>query len=125
MAAHIFGNDAEREKLEAIIHPRVRERWLAQIKKWRAEKVPVGVVVIPLLFEVGAETEFDFTLCVACTANTQRDRLRARGWEENQITSRIAAQMAVSEKMERADQVIWNEGELGLMREQLNTILPE
>ncbi|MGY8651594.1 MAG: dephospho-CoA kinase, partial [Verrucomicrobiia bacterium] len=55
MAAHIFGNDAERKKLEAIIHPRVRERWLAQMETWRADDVPLGVVVIPLLFEVGAE----------------------------------------------------------------------
>ena len=58
---------AEREKLEAIIHPRVRERWLAQIETWRADNVPLGVVVIPLLFEVGAESEFDSVIGVACT----------------------------------------------------------
>ena len=123
MAAHIFGNDAEREKLETIIHPRVRERWLAQMETWRADDVPLGVVVIPLLFEVGAEAEFDFIICVACTGNTQRERLRARGWDDAQITARIAAQMDVAQKIERADQVMWTEGDVGLLREQLQCIL--
>lgn len=123
MAAHVFGNDAARRNLEAIIHPRVRERWLAQIAKWRTDGVPVGVVVIPLLFEVGAESEFDSTLCVACTANTQRERLRARGWDTAQIDARIAAQMDVAEKMERADQVVWSEGEVDVLAEQLKRIL--
>ena len=122
MAAHIFGNDAEREKLETIIHPRVRERWLAQMETWRADNVPLGVVVIPLLFEVGAEAEFDFIICVACTGNTQRERLRARGWDDAQIAARIAAQMDVTEKIERADQVVWTEGDVSLFREQLQSI---
>ena len=123
MAAHIFGNDAEREKLETIIHPRVRERWLAQMETWRGDDVPLGVVVIPLLFEVGAEAEFDFIICVACTGNTQRERLRARGWDDAQIAARIAAQMDVAQKIERADQVMWTEGDVGLLREQLQRIL--
>ncbi len=123
MAAHIFGNDAERNKLEAIIHPRVRERWLSQMETWRANNVPLGVVVIPLLFEVGAEAEFDSVICVACTGNTQRERLRARGWDDAQIAARIAAQMDVTEKIERANQVVWTEGDVSLLREQLQSIL--
>ena len=123
MAAHIFGNDAERKKLEAIIHPRVRERWLAQMETWRADDVPLGVVVIPLLFEVGAEAEFDFIICVACTGNTQRERLRGRGWDDAQIAGRIAAQMEVTKKIERADQVVWTEGDVSLLHEQLQSIL--
>ncbi|SVE17120.1 uncharacterized protein METZ01_LOCUS469974 [marine metagenome] len=122
MAAHIFGNDAERKKLEAIIHPRVRECWLLQMESWRAENVPLGVVVIPLLFEVGAEGEFDSVICVACTGNTQRERLRARGWDDVQIAARIAAQMDVAEKIERANQVVWTEGDINLLREQLQSI---
>ena len=122
LAAHIFGNDAERKKLEAIIHPRVRECWLLQMESWRAENVPLGVVVIPLLFEVGAEGEFDSVICVACTGNTQRERLRARGWDDVQIAARIAAQMDVTEKIERANQVVWTEGDVNFLREQLQSI---
>ena len=123
MAGEVFGDDAARARLEAIIHPRVRELWQGRIEQWRANEVPVGVVVIPLLFEVGAETEMDAVVCLACTANTQRDRLRARGWDAAQISARIGAQMDIARKMELADHVLWNEGTLEQLGEQLNVIL--
>jgi len=123
MAGEVFGDDAARARLEAIIHPRVRELWQGRIEQWRANEVPVGVVVIPLLFEVGAETEMDTVVCLACTANTQRDRLRARGWDAAQISARIGAQMDIARKMELADHVLWNEGTLEQLGEQLNVIL--
>ena len=122
MAAHIFGNDAERKKLEAIIHHRVRERWMVQMETWRSDNIPLGVVVIPLLFEVGAEGEFDSVICVACTGNTQRERLHAREWDDAQIAARIAAQMEVTDKIKHADQVVWAEGDISLLREQLQRI---
>ena len=92
------------------------------MESWRAENVPLGVVVIPLLFEVEAEGEFDSVICVACTGNTQRERLRARGWDDVQIAARIAAQMDVTEKIERANQVVWTEGDVNFLREQLQSI---
>ena len=123
MAAEVFGDDAVRARLEAIIHPRVRELWQGHIEQWRANEVPVGVVVIPLLFEVGAETEMDAVVCLACTANTQRDRLRARGWDAAQISARIGAQMDIARKMELADHVLWNEGTLAALAAQLQRIV--
>jgi dephospho-CoA kinase len=123
MAGEVFGDDAARARLEAIIHPRVRELWQGRIEQWRANEVPVGVVVIPLLFEVGAETEMDTVVCLACTANTQRDRLRARGWDAAQISARIGAQMDIARKMELADHVLWNEGTLDALAAQLQQIV--
>lgn len=123
MAGEVFGDDAARARLEAIIHPRVRELWQGRIEQWRANEVPVGVVVIPLLFEVGAETEMDAVVCLACTANTQRDRLRARGWGAAQISARIGAQMDIARKMELADHVLWNEGTLDALAAQLQRIV--
>jgi len=123
MAGEVFGDDAARARLEAIIHPRVRELWQGRIEQWRANEVPVGVAVIPLLFEVGAETEMDTVVCLACTANTQRDRLRARGWDAAQISARIGAQMDIARKMELADHVLWNEGTLDALTAQLQRIV--
>jgi len=123
MAGEVFGDDAARARLEAIIHPRVRELWQGRIEQWRANEVPVGVAVIPLLFEVGAETEMDTVVCLACTANTQRDRLRARGWDATQISARIGAQMDIARKMELADHVLWNEGTLDALTAQLQRIV--
>ena len=121
MAAHVFSDDVARKQLEDIIHPRVRERWQLCLSKWRSAG-NTGVVVIPLLFEVGAEASFDTVLCVACTAGTQRARLRERGLSEAQIEQRIAAQLAIHEKMNRADHVLWNEGGLETLRAQLTQL---
>ena len=80
MASTVFQDKAVRKRLEAIIHPRVRAVWENRIEQWREQKRPVGVVVIPLLFEVGVQDSFDAVLCVASTASTQRSRLRGRNW---------------------------------------------
>ena len=58
LAQIVFTDPAARKKLEAILHPRIRERWLAQIETWRAENHALAVVVIPLLFETKAESLF-------------------------------------------------------------------
>ena len=123
MASTVFQDGAARKRLEAIIHPRVRTVWEKQIDQWREQKRPVGVVVIPLLFEVDLQDSFDAVLCVACTANTQRARLRERNWDDAQITARIAAQMDIAQKMDLADHVLWNEGAPELLMDQMKEIL--
>ena len=67
LARAVFSDATARQKLESILHPRIRNRWKNQIENWRAEQKPLAIVVIPLLFETGAETEFDVTICVACS----------------------------------------------------------
>ena len=123
MASKVFQDEAARKRLEAIIHPRVRTVWEKQIDQWREQKRPVGVVVIPLLFEVDLQDSFDAVLCVACTANTQRARLRERNWDDAQITARIAAQMDIAQKMDLADHILWNEGAPELLMDQMKEIL--
>ena len=123
MASTVFQDEAARKRLEAIIHPRVRTVWEKQIDQWREQKRPVGVVVIPLLFEVDLQDSFDAVLCVACTANTQRARLRERNWDDVQITARIAAQMDIAQKMDLADHVLWNEGAPELLMDQMKEVL--
>ena len=123
MASTVFQDEAARKRLEAIIHPRVRTVWEKQIDQWREQKWPVGVVVIPLLFEVDLQDSFDAVLCVACTANTQRARLRERNWDDAQITARIAAQMDIAQKIDLADHVLWNEGAPELLMDQMKEIL--
>ena len=121
MAEYIFQEPMAREKLEAIIHPRVRELWLESIAVWQSAGHS-GVVVIPLLFEVDAVEHFDTILCVACTEATQQARLRERGWTDEQIEQRIAAQLPHSVKMERSTHVIWNEGKREILRAQLTRL---
>ncbi|HEX7576581.1 MAG TPA: dephospho-CoA kinase [Verrucomicrobiae bacterium] len=123
LAQIIFADANARRELEAILHPRIREQWLAQIETWRGEDRPLAVVVIPLLFETRAESHFDKIICVACSAAAQRERLLARGWTPEQIQQRIAAQMPVEQKIARADFVVWTGGVLDAHAQQIERIL--
>jgi dephospho-CoA kinase len=123
LARRVFADPTARVLLESILHPPIREAWLAQVAEWRRENRGVGVVVIPLLFETNAAGNFDATICVACSAVTQMNRLRARGWTQEQISQRIQAQWPVEKKMARADFVIWTEGSLEIHDQQLRRVL--
>ena len=123
LARIVFTDAAARQKLETILHPRIRERWLAQIETWRGENHPLAVVVIPLLFETRAESLFNKIICVACSAAAQQERLRARGWTPEQIQQRLDAQWPVDQKIARADFVVWTDGTLDTHTQQLEQIL--
>ncbi|HET7625967.1 MAG TPA: dephospho-CoA kinase [Verrucomicrobiae bacterium] len=123
LAQIVFSDPAARQKLEAILHPRIRELWRQEFADWRAAEKTVAVVVIPLLFETAAESELDKTICVACSETTQRRRLLARGWTPAQIAQRVAAQWPVEKKMAKADYVVWTEGEMEILGEQLHRIM--
>ena len=70
LAARVFADPVARRQLEAILHPRIREAWLRQLKNWRADNCPLAVVVIPLLFETAAENHFEKIICVASSGVT-------------------------------------------------------
>jgi dephospho-CoA kinase len=123
LATRVFANPAEREKLESIVHPRIRQAWLAAIDRFAAAGVPAVAVVIPLLYETNAAAAFDYVLCAACSIPSQRRRLLARGWSENELNQRIAAQSPIEKKMQLSDFVIWTEGSIELHAAQLDRIL--
>ena len=122
LARRVFADPAALKTLEEILHPAIRARWRAQAADWRREGRPAAVVVIPLLFETGAEREFDATICLACSAATQRQRLLDRGWTLEQIEQRLRAQWSVERKIARADYVIWTEGSLEVHAAQLERV---
>jgi dephospho-CoA kinase len=123
LARVVFGDPQARTALEAVLHPKIRQRWLAQIDAWKSEGKALATVVIPLLFETNAQLELDQTICVACSAMTQQQRLLQRGWPETQIQQRIAAQLPITEKITRANFVLWNEATIDVLAAQLDIVL--
>jgi len=124
LARLVFSDPAARKDLEAILHPAIRDLWKAQVLAWRQQSRPAAVIVIPLLFETGAETDLDATICVACSAATQLQRLLERGWPVDHIEQRLRAQLAIEQKISRADHVIWTEGSLEIHAAQLAKVVP-
>jgi dephospho-CoA kinase len=123
LARRVFADPAARQRLEAILHPCIRARWRAQVETWRAQGRPLAVVVIPLLFETRAEAELDATICVACSAAAQHQRLVERGWLPEQIEQRLQAQWPVEKKMTAANYVVWTEAGLDAHAAQIDRIL--
>jgi dephospho-CoA kinase len=125
LAARVFADSSARRRLEAITHPRIRVLWQTEVETWRAAGQGRGVVVIPLLYETDAQGLFDAVFCVACSDATQKIRLTARGWIEAEITRRNAAQTSVTEKMRRADAVLWSEGPVEVLDAQLARLVAD
>lgn len=123
LANLVFADAEKRRTLESILHPRIRAKWLAVVAGWRSENHPLGAVIIPLLFEVRAEGEFDSAVCVACSSATQWKRLQSRGWDREAIELRLLAQMPLNSKLERSDYILWTEGSFGLHGAQLDRII--
>jgi dephospho-CoA kinase len=123
LARIVFADESRRKQLEAILHPPIRERWLSQVEAWKRENRPLGVIVIPLLFETGAEKYFDRIVCAACSSKTQLARLATRNWTSEQSLQRIQSQWPVEKKIALSNFVVWTEGALEVHARQWDLIL--
>src|ERR671918_15203 len=119
IAARVFGDDEARAWLESVLWPRVGERVMA----WRAEVGDdrVAVVEVPLLFEAGMENVFDRTIAVIADEAVRDRRATARGHVS--VAERAGRPLAQSEKAERADYTVRNDGSLTELRDSLSRLL--
>ena len=107
----VFADEAARTRLNAIVHPRVRD-WMAD-RTLEAFNAGAEIVVqdVPLLYENGLEDLFSSVVLVYAPAETQLRRLvEDRGLSEERARAMIAAQMPIDEKRRRAHHVIDNGG---------------
>lgn len=90
-------------RLEAIVHPLVREAERAFLARVSATGTPLAVLDVPLLFEAGAAARADAVVVVTATAEIQRARVLARpGMSEGKLAALLAKQMPDAEKRRRA-----------------------
>lgn len=115
----IFRERTSREKLEAIVHPHVRKHWLHKIESQRSAKEGL-IIEFPLLYEVQAESHFDCVVVVAASEATQIQRIAEHRVLSEQMARKIlASQMPISDKVARADHIIWNDSGLDLLKSQV------
>lgn len=106
----VFADPAERAKLDAITHPRIRRRMDEEIKARRSSP-GVLIVDIPLLYENDRTHTVEKVIVVWVDPQTQLRRIRQRdGLSAEAAHQRIAAQMPLEAKRARADHVIDNSG---------------
>jgi dephospho-CoA kinase len=124
MGRLVFGDDAARRRLEAIIHPLVIER-MAEIEATAGED-DVVVHDIPLLAEGGRADTFDAVVVVDAPRDLQVERMLGdRGWTREDAESRIAAQATREERRAIATHVIDNNGTLEELRARVKEVLDE
>jgi dephospho-CoA kinase len=110
LRAIIFTDTAKKIALEQILHARIRRQWstAAEISRKSGD---LFLADIPLLYETGGETLCDRVVVVACSQEMQLKRLVSRGvLERSDAEKMINSQMPLTEKIARADHVVWNNG---------------
>ena len=125
----VFTNPEARRELEARIHPLVRRKILSAIEGARDQESEVKgdcphspfpvphspfpippIAVIPLLFEVQWEKDYDIIICILSSREKQIERMMSsRGYTREEAEARLAAQMDPAIKAEKSDYVILND----------------
>jgi dephospho-CoA kinase len=107
LGSRVFGDPAAMKRLEAIIHPLVRQdedRFLGEMQRRRTKLV---VMDVPLLFESGREQRYDAVIVVSAPEFLRRDRVLARpGMTPARLAAIMGKQMPDAEKRRRADIVV-------------------
>jgi dephospho-CoA kinase len=127
LGAIVFTNKTARERLNAIVHPRVYEaqaEWFEQIA--RRDPDAIAVVDAALMIETGSYRRFDKVIVVYCDTELQLQRLTERnGFTREQGLARISAQMPSEEKLKYADYSIDTSNGFEDTRRQVEKIYEE
>ena len=118
LASIVFRDDAELEWLEHLLHPYVRqeiEHWAAGQAKARPRPA-LTAVEVPLLFESGMESLFDYIMLVTAPSDMRRRRLTAK-LTDSDFARRLAQQMPEAEKVAHSDFVFTNSGARKALRD--------
>lgn len=119
----IFSDPAQRDKLDRLMHPRIREEIGRQLIQAELEGTDVVILVAPLLLEAGLEELVDEIWVVALDRETQKKRLIQRdNLTDAQAEGRLASQSTLAEKLGKATRVIDNRGDLLAAEKQIDAL---
>jgi|SRR5947209_17781416 dephospho-CoA kinase len=124
LVARVVGNADALRRLEAIVHPLVRDAETRFLADARARGAPVVVLDIPLLLETAGEERVDAVVVVSAPSDTQRQRVLARpGMTPDKFDALLARQMSDAEKRRHADFVVDTSRGFDAARAQVQEIL--
>ncbi|KQU52285.1 dephospho-CoA kinase [Bosea sp. Leaf344] len=124
LSAAVLGRPDALKRLEAIIHPLVREAEEAFVARCRSAGLGLAVLDIPLLFETGGQARCDAVLVVTAPAAIQAERvLRRPEMTPEKLAAILARQMPDAEKRRRAHFLVDTSRGLVEAQRQLGSIL--
>jgi dephospho-CoA kinase len=124
VARRVFGSTAERERLNALVHPRIGRELRREIAGAR-RRGGILVVDAALLLETGSDAACDVLVFVEAPRAARGRRAAARGWTDAEWRRRERSQWPLRRKKMKADYVIDNGGTLAAARRQVESILQE
>jgi dephospho-CoA kinase len=120
LAEPVFRGETERRRLEAILHPRIREEVRRRLAQAPA---PYVIVVVPLLIEAGFTDLVDRILVVDADESTAIRRAAARtGRGEDEIRRIARAQLGRPERLSHAHDVIANDSDLAHLEREVGRL---
>jgi dephospho-CoA kinase len=123
LAAVVFADRAKLDRLNAIVHPRVKQAILQRFKEWSDNgKRDAAFVEAALLVEAGYQKHLDGLVVTWARPEQQLERLKKRGLSEDEASRRIAAQMPVAEKLKLATEKIDCSGLIEETRRQVEAL---
>jgi len=124
LAQRVLDDPAALRRLEALIHPLVRESEARFLKEAERAGARVAVLDIPLLFETGGDRRVDAVVVVSAPQDVQSVRVMARpGMTAAKLDAILARQLADAEKRSRADFVVDTSRGFEAARAQVREIL--
>lgn len=114
MRRRVFADPAARQRLEAILHPMIRDMTALRCRQALAAGAPYVVLVVPLLIETGDyRRRVQRVAVVDCADETRIARVAARsGLSREEVQRIMAAQASREDRLAAADDVIDNDGDL-------------
>ena len=108
LASIVFADEAQRQRLNHILHPFIIARQDEILRDWEAEEPNgIGIVDAALMIESGGYKRFDKLIVVHCRPEVQLERLMLRNnLTRAEAERRIASQMPQEEKVRYADYLI-------------------
>jgi dephospho-CoA kinase len=115
LAERVFGspNEENRKQLEAIVHPEIRRRILAELREAEQSGRYAAILLdAAVLLESGWREMCGTVVYVDARLKDRQERvLRTRGWSEHELRTREASQLPLDVKQTQSDAIISNHGE--------------
>lgn len=126
LASIVFGDQAERARLEVIVHPLITQRSQEIFGHLAASGAALAFYEATLLFQNNREKEMDGVVLVTAPRAIRIARVSARdGISPAEVERRMVGQLSEQDLRRRADYVIENHGDLNTLRERVRVLAKE
>ncbi|MCH7712322.1 MAG: dephospho-CoA kinase [Chloroflexi bacterium] len=123
LGAIVFADPVQLAKLNGIMHPRMADMVAEKTEQMRSRGVQVVVVEAALMFEAGWETLVDEVWATDSSLEIVFERLMSRnGMDEQEVRKRIGSQMDIQERLDRADVVVDNSGDVAALEATVKSL---